>query len=378
MAGSLAQRPGIGGHTWVFLQWILGLRALGWEVVFLDWLRPDMCRDELGTPCPPGRSVNLKYFHEVTARFGLHSDSALLIEGAEEPLGLSRRTLMERLQSSAALLNVMGFLADGEVLESVGRRVFVDIDPGFGQFWSELGLHDTFHGHEDFVTVGANVGRPGCRVPTCGHHWIPTLPPVVLDRWPPIHQGRAFTTVASWRGPFGPIDYGGRRYGLRVHEFRKLLPLPRRTGSPFELALDIHPGDRADLERLSEHRWSLADPREVAGDPMSYRRYIQGSMAEFAVAKNLYVDTHSGWFSDRSACYLASGKPVLAQDTGFASNLPVGEGLLSFGTLDQAVAGVEEIERNYDSHARAAREIAEEHFDSSKVLGRLLGELRLA
>ena len=162
---------------------------------------------------------------------------------------------------------------------------------------------------------------------------------------------------------------------LRAHEFRKFASLPSVTEQEFQLALSIHPDDAKDVHLLTSHGWQLVDPLMHAGDPWTYPAYIQKSASEFMTAKNMYVDTKSGWFSDRSICYLSSGKPVLAQDTGLGSLIPAGEGLLLFETLDDAIDGVEELRSNYKRHAVAARSIAEQYFDSDKVLGRLLGKL---
>jgi hypothetical protein len=183
-----------------------------------------------------------------------------------------------------------------------------------------------------------------------------------------------FTTIASWRGPFGPVQHGGRTFGLKVHEFRKFFELPRRSDQAFEIALNIHPADEKDLRLLREHGWHIVNPQDVAAGPAEFRRYIQQSDAEFSVAQGIYVDTNSGWFSDRTVRYLAAGKPALVQETGFSDNLPVGEGLLSFRTLEEAAAGAKCIAGDYERHSRAARRIAAEHFDSDKVLGRLLRE----
>jgi hypothetical protein len=374
IAAALAQRPHVGGHTWMALQYLLGFRALGWDVVLIDRLEPEMCRDAGGEPCATEDSVNVAYLAAAMDRFGLGGDWAVLVPG-REPIGMTRRELERRLGASRLLLNVMGYLADEDLLALSALRVFLDIDPGFGQMWRALDLHDVFAGHDCFVSVGTNVGRPDCGVPDCGLAWIATLPPVALDLWPFAPGGAAFTTVASWRGPFGPIEYEGGTYGLRVHEFRRFLPLPRLTGATFEVALDIDPAEEGDLTSLAEHGWTLVDPRTVAGDPDAYCAFIQASRAELMVAKNMYVDTRSGWFSDRSACYLASGKPVLAQDTGFGRVLPSGDGLLPFATLDQAAAAVERVYAEPERHARAARAIAEEHLAAERVLGQLIGEL---
>jgi hypothetical protein len=361
VAGPLAQKPNHGGHTWVFLQYLLGFRRLDFDVLFID---------RLGSNDRSTRCVQ-----SVMNFFGLPFS---LID-RDRAVGLGRQEVLARVRRSALLLNVMGFLDDDEILAAAPKRVFLDIDPGFGQMWRELGLVDIFAGHDSFVTIGENVGSADCEVPTCGLDWVTTRQPVVLDQWPVRRSngGGCFTSVASWRGAYGPLEYGGNRYGLRVHEFRKFARLPSVTGQKFELALDIHPDESADLELLSTNRWVLADPRTVAADPWSYRSYIQRSLAEFMVAKNMYVETRSGWFSDRSICYLASGKPVLVQDTGLDGRYPVGDGIVTFSTLDEAVAGVEAIAIEYGRHAEAARATAEDLFDSDKVLTQLLNSLRI-
>jgi hypothetical protein len=286
-----------------------------------------------------------------------------------------REEVIARTRDSAALINVMGYLEEEEILAAAPVRVFLDIDPGFGQIWKALGLHDLFRGHDRFLTVGGRIGAADCEVPTVGLEWIPIRPPVDLAEWPvQTDRGSRFTSVASWRGAFEPLEYEGRTLGLRVHEFRRFFELPERSGSEFEVALDIDDAETRDLIPLGEHGWKLVDPGRVAADPWRYRTYIQESAAELMIAKNLYVETRSGWFSDRSACYLASGRPVLAQDTGL-DGLPAGEGLVTFSTLEEAVAGVEEIERDYERHSRAAREIAEEHFAAERVLPRMLKQL---
>ncbi len=206
----------------------------------------------------------------------------------------------------------------------------------------------------------------------------------MLEHWPvgSISESvsRPFTTIASWRGPFGPINHGGQTLGLKVHEFRKYLALPTLTGDNFEVALSIDPGDWKDRELLVQSGWRLVDPAAVARGPLDFRDYVMRSAAEFSVAQGVYVDTHSGWFSDRTIRYLAAGKPALVQDTGAGDNLPAHplagrEGLLLFSTFDEAVAGVRGIRRDYQRHSAAARKLAETHFDSDVVLGKLMDEL---
>jgi len=226
-----------------------------------------------------------------------------------------------------------------------------------------------------FFTIGENIGKSDCPIPTGGIPWQPTRQPVVLDDWPivrsPLEHSR-FTTIANWRGPYGPVLFGGRTFGLKVHEFRKFITLPRLAPLPFEIALNIHPNDHKDLGALRDHGWRIIDPLTVASDPQAFRHYVQESAAEFSVAQGIYVDTASGWFADRTVRYLASGKPALVQDTGFAQNLPTGQGLIAFKTLDEAAEGATRIARNYDQHCRAARSVAERYFNSDDVLTRFL------
>ena len=214
------------------------------------------------------------------------------------------------------------------------------------------------------------------------HQWHPLAAgrqPVVLEDWP-VHRCEGpfrFTTIASWRGPFGPIALAGRTLGLKHHEFRKFVSLPALAGEDFEIALSIDAGDWKDRDLLTASDWRLVDPARVAGGPMEFRDYVLNSAAEFSVAQGVYVDTRSGWFSDRTVRYLAAGKPVLVQDTGASPCVPAGEGLLVFSTLDEAVAGVRNIRDNYERHSAAARRLAETHFDSNVVLGRLMDDLNI-
>jgi hypothetical protein len=379
VAGALAQKPEQAGHTWQFLQYLLGLRRLGWDVLFLDELEADMCVDDRRRPCPLEASVNLAYFRTVMTEFGLDESCALLHEG-RSVFGVSRDVAVERTRRSALLLNVMGYLADEELLAAAPRRVFLDTDPGYGQMWRELGLADIFTGHDDHVTIAQNIGRPECGIPTAGLTWLTTPQPVYLDAWHPNGPPTSdtFTSVGAWRGPYAPIELDGVTYGLRVHEFRKFVELPLLTSRRFELAFDIDPAETQDLALLDGNGWKLVDPRRVANEPGTYRAYLRSSLAEFMVARGIYVQTRSGWFSERSICYLASGRPVLAQDTGLDGLYPLGEGLLTFRTVEEAAAGVEEIEADYPRHSRAARELAEAYFGSDHVLERLLGSLGVA
>jgi hypothetical protein len=212
-------------------------------------------------------------------------------------------------------------------------------------------------------------------VPDCGLPWITTLPPVALEHWPAVALPPPVrvTSVCTWRGPFAPVEHRGERFGLRVHEFRRLASLPTLvTDATFELALDIDVADAGDARRLRANGWRLVDPHQLAGDPWSYQRYLQGSSLELQIAKEMYVRTRGGWFSDRSACYLASGRPVLAQDTGIGDALRSGDGLVTFATLDEAADAVREVIGNLGRHAKAARELAMDLLDARTVLSSVI------
>ena len=361
VAGSVLQRGGFGGHAWVFAQYVRGLRALGWRVVFVD-----------REPDPSWRPVRDQVVLEL---LGGPEGVAVLDRSGASVYGPSRSALLATAREADLLLNVMGFLDDAELLEVSRRRVFLDIDPGFGQMWRDLGLADVFAGHDRYVTVATSIEGSG--VPTCGLEWRSILPPVNLADWPVAAPApkAPVTSVASWRGPFGPIEHGGATYGLRVHELRRFIGLPEATGARLELALDIDPADAADRAALLAAGWSLVDPRVVAGTPGAYRDYVAASRAELMIAKHLYVATRAGWFSDRSSCYLASGRPVVAQDTGFAAVLPCGEGLLAFDTPASAAAAIDDLGARYGEHCEAARSLAESRLSTDVVLPRLLADV---
>jgi hypothetical protein len=378
VAGALANKPRNGGEAWVRLSWALGIARLGFDVIFVEQIAAADCRDDAGATVAFRDSLNVAYFRAVTNAFGLCGRAVLIRDDGPETEGLTYAELLDLAANAALLINISGHLALDSLTRLPRCRVYVDIDPGFTQYWHAQGVTGArLAGHDFYYTIGENVGCSGCRIPSVGVSWRHTRQPVVLDDWPATSTGwtQRFTTVANWRGPYGRIEHGGKAYGLKVHEFRKFLDLPRRAPGVFEIALNIHPADGGDLDALRDHGWTVVDPVGASADPDAFRRYVQGSGAEFSVAQGIYVETESGWFSDRTVRYLASGRPALVQDTGFSRTLPVGTGLLPFRTLDDAVAGAERIAADYDAHARGARALAEEYFDSDVVLGRLVEEI---
>jgi hypothetical protein len=342
VSGMVAAVPAQGGATWAVLQYLLGLQELGHRVYFVE-------------------------------TFGLRDRAALLLHGTRESVGLPYDSLRAIASHADALINLAGMLTDPDLTGSIPIRVYLDLDPGFTQLWHTQGIDMRFAGHSHFATIGQNIGAPDCPVPACGLPWIATRPPVVLAHWPVATRiaDDAFTTVGHWRG-YGSIVHDGVLYGQKAHSLRQFIAAPTQTSEQFRLALAIHPGEERDLRALARNGWQIRDPATCANTPGRYRAFIQGSKAEFGIAKSGYVAARCGWFSDRSACYLASGRPVIAQEAGFSDFLPTGAGLLAFATQDDLLAGIDTICRDYAHHARAARAIAREYFDARTVLAHLL------
>jgi hypothetical protein len=374
VSGMIGADPGQGGATWAVLQYVLGLRRLGHEVYLVEPISAKALR-------PAGRglanSENAKYFTKVVTEFDLIDRSALVAEGAKETCGLSYDRLETIARQADALINISGMLTDENLLKSIPIRVYLDLDPAFNQLWNKVeGVNMRFAGHTHFVTIGLGIGEPGCPVPTCGLKWLKTLQPIVLEHWE--SAGRftydAFTTVGNWRG-YGSIEHDGMHFGQKAHSLRRFFDLPAQTHESFLLALSIHPDETRDLSALAKNGWCLIDPAKVAGSPYAYREFIQASKAEFGIAKSGYVVSRCGWFSDRSVCYLASGRPVVAQETGFSRHLPTGEGLFAFTNTEDVVQAAETVRADYKKQAARARSLAEEYFDSARVLPKLLQQI---
>ncbi len=371
VAGAIARHPiAAGGATWAFLQYLLGFRALGCEVLYVEHLDQADCVDRAWRPAPFAESENVRILRAVLSRYGL-SGCLLLLDG-DAHVGLTADELHDWVAGADLFVNLSGRCHLQAVMAAARRRVYVDLDPGFTQIWqAQYGADMNLAGHDAYVSVGLNLGAADCPMPTLGLRWHALPPPVVLGEWLP--QGDAagrWTTVADWRG-YAPIEWQGRWYGQKADEFLACLELPGRVGVPLELCLAIHP-DEPDLPRLLAHGWTLVDPATHVGDDDAYRAYVRGSRGEWSVAKHGYVAGRTGWVSDRSACYLAAGRPVVVQDTGLSRHLPVGEGLLVFDDLAGAAAALRAVERDYDRHAAAAQALAAQVFDARRVLTRLL------
>ena len=350
---------GRGGHAMHVLQVLEGLRRLGHDVLFLEYL------DE--PPAPTARS----WFESIVRDWWDPARAALLDATTGAPhAGTDANAVRAFTASADAVLSLAAhYRAEPwPLLEDVRPRILIEQDPGYTHLWAADGDPAAIFGDHDFhFTVGANVGTERSAIPTCGIDWRALWPPVVLDWWPAgaaVERDR-FTTVGAWRD-YGYLEFEGRVLGPKVEEWERFLDLPRRAGEDVELVLAIDPDD-PDRERLLASGWRLEDPRLVS-TPASYRDYVAGSLGEFSCAKGGYVGTRSGWFSDRSACYLAAGRPVVLQATGFEDVMPTGRGVFAVASVDEAAAAMAEVRADYGTHSAAARELARELFDAEHLL----------
>lgn len=361
LGAMVASVPGHGGATWAALQYALGLRGLGHDVLVLDEVR--------GPGDPAARAGSLA---GVAAGFGLDGRVALL-DGAGGASGVAYADVLAFAAGADLLVNLAGTVRDPRVLEAVPRRLLVDLDPAFTQLWHAQGVDVGIAAHDRFASVGLRLHAPECSIPDGGVRWAPTLPPVALEYWPLAADAptEGVTAIANWRS-YGTIEHDGVRYGQKAHSVRALIELPRLTAEPPRFAVLIDQGETRDLAALHAHGWVLLDAARETATPDAYARFVRASAAELGIAKEGYVVSRCGWFSDRSACYLASGRPVVAQRTGWERVLPEGEGLLGFDTAAEAAEAIAAVAAEPARHAAAARALAEERLDARRVLPALL------
>jgi hypothetical protein len=371
--GSLAAYPQGGGHWTCFLQYLLGLEDLGHDLFWLE-VAPstgDKIRDQ--------RLARI--FWERFQRYGFSDRCAVLFfKDAEDQrletawvMGKEKTEIQEIARSADLLWNFACTLRQ-PLLSLFNRRVLIDIDPGILQVsalsW-DMGIHD----HHTFLTVGSKLADADCEVPDLGVSWRPFRPVVFLPMWeaaPDPGSEAPFSSVTQWT--WEELWFGGRVFKASKRDgYLRYVDFPRRVGRPVELAVNIHPrDDTGDRELLLGRGWRLVDPHQVAHSPAAYQSYIRRSRAEFQCPKPVYRELRTGWFSDRSCFYLASGRPVLAEDTGFSDHYPAGQGLVAFRDLEEGAAAAAAIDANYVQHARAARGLVEELLDSRRELKAML------
>jgi hypothetical protein len=372
-AFNVANYPEGGGHFWVYMQYLLGLRRSGCDVYWLE-------RFVRGSD-PRRDATAISTFFERMNAFGLGGRAILLADRPSpdpgsagwETLGMTERAAEGLFRGTDLLLN-FHYAIEPELLGRFRRTALVDIDPGLLQFWISRGQL-VVPRHDHYFTTGETVGEPGAVIPDCGVPWVRIRPPVYLEQWP-YHFDPApapMTTISGWDSKDwiadGEIQYANTK---RV-SFLKFRELPGRTHQPLELALYMRTAsDAEDRNTMERHGWRIRSSGEVAGSPDDYRAYIQGSRGEFSCAKPSCMRFRNAWVSDRTLCYLASGKPVVVQHTGPSGYLPDGEGMFRFTNLDEAARALEAVNADYERHCRAAREIAETYFDARKVTARIL------
>jgi hypothetical protein len=362
-AGIIARYP-FGGVTWCSLMYLLGLRALGHEVFYIEDTG-ECVYDPVQNTRAIDPSYGTTYIHNALEPFGL-GDRWTFVNYDGSYHGRSHEAVREYCAGADLFLNLSGgswFWRDEYA--RIPHKAFIDSDPAFTQLAiakAEPWYVAFFQRFDHLFTFGANIGTSASAVPVGDFIWHKTWQPVTLDEWETdAAPGDRFTSVMTWQIE-SFTDVGGNK----DQEFIKYIDLPSRTSQPFELAIN------GPQSLLRARGWQTVDAMRVSRTPWDYRGFIQRSKAEFGVAKHTYVATRSGWFSDRTECYLASGRPALVQDTGWTAHLPSGEGLLAFSSPDEAVAGIDRINSDYDRHARRAAEIAREHFEAGRVLRPLL------
>jgi hypothetical protein len=362
-AATLGYRQG-GGHLWVHLNWALGLRALGCQIIWLEPISPDT----------PAQKVQARVgaWKSRLERYDLAGCLALCSATGEPlPRGAAEGCLdLEAAAQADLLLNLRYDLGEG-VVGRFRRSALLDIDPGELQIWMSKGaLHIVRH--DSYFSIGETVGQPGALFPDGGVNWQYTPPCVALDWWPPRRAASdaPFTTVAHWHDGWMDDDGEGYPDGKRS-AFKPFLDLPGRTTEPLELALDLEPGDK-DQVKLWSRGWRVRESWAVASTPWDYQRYIQDSRGEFSCAKQHCVRLQNAWVSDRTLCYLASGKPAVVQHTGASRFLPDAAGLFRFRTMDEAVRCLDTVAADYERQCRLARALAEEYFDAPNVVKRVL------
>ena len=384
VAGLVATYP-VGGVAWDYLQYVQGFHALGCEVWYLEdtgrWLYDPERETFVADAARGARFVgeSLAWLDPALARRW----AVRAPDGTWH--GLDEGTVARVCAGADLFLNVSGACWLREPYRAARVKAYLDSDPGYTQ--GRLAAVDAGTADEDtafsvdlirrhdvFFTLGERIGAPDCLIPPCGLHWHPTRQPIVLADWPVRSApDGAFTTVMSWKIEPAPPHLGGRAYGGKDIEFERFLELPRQVPEPLEVAL----AGAAPRERLRAAGWRLADPRAASSTMAAYRDYIAASRGEWSVAKNTYVATRSGWFSTRSAAYLACGKPVVVQDTGFAADLERGPGLRPFSTLAEAAEALAAVRADYGRACRHARAVAERSFSAERVLERLLADAGL-
>lgn len=365
----------LAGVTYQFLHYLVALRRLGYDAYYVEDSGRYVYSPKLGD-FPEDASDNIAAIAPLLEGHGF--DGKWAFRGAYEGgqcYGMSEGELMQLYRDADAFLNVTGAQELREEHLAIPRRIYVESDPFKIQVLAAQGdpsVIEMLNQHDTLFSFGENLGAPDCPVPVVGYHWLPTRQPVAIDLWsnPYGFNGEAYNTITTWSNKGRQVEYQGETYyWTKDREFMQVIDLPRRCNVPFEIATEVG----ADVQQLlRSNGWRQVGAVPVSESMASYRTYIQQSRGEFTVARDQYVRPHTGWFSDRTACYLAASRPVITQETGFKKVMPTGKGLFGFSNMDDVLAAVDTIESDYEGNCRAAREIAEEYFAAERVVGSLM------
>ncbi|GAB4243498.1 MAG: hypothetical protein OHK005_07940 [Candidatus Methylacidiphilales bacterium] len=357
------------GNTWIFLNWALAFRKLGWEVWLVEELPADRLAGLEGS-LTLAQSPHAAHWASMLKRFGLQG--TLVLEGEPWP-----EDGFETFVSGADFfLNISGHFKRLDLVAAIPRRIYLDLDPGFTQVWHQVyHVAMNFEGHTDFATIALGWNDPESRVPRDDRTWLSVAPPVDLDCWAevPMPSQGAWTTVTHWYG-YPRIEWNGLALDNKSSEFLKIAALPGRVRQTLRIASDLQP-DWDDYRSVTHYGWEVVPVKEVCRDVESYADFIRASVGEFSVAKGGYVTMNSGWFSDRTVCYLASGRPAIVQETGWSRHLPTGQGLAGFQNREEAAAALERVAADPEKAGAEARRIAERFFDGPKVVQDFLERL---
>jgi hypothetical protein len=375
-----------GGVTWDYIQYLVGLAALGHDVFYLEDTRlwPIYKPDATEPDCAP----NIAHLDRVMEDFGLAGRWMYRDEVSGKCFGRTEAQLAEICRTADVLINVSCSTTLRDEYSRIPTRVLIDTDPMFTQIQTltatsimpgSTGMKSLLDGHTHHFTFGESIGLEGCRIPDCGVTWKPTRQPVCLDLWPRTEScaggDYGFTTVMNWAAG-SPLHYDGEVWGQKDIEFHKFSGLPSRVpGIPIAVAVGRTGGGEVPRARMARNGWRVLDPAACCPDWRAYRRFIEDSAGEFSVAKQTYVQARTGWFSCRSACYLAAGRPVVTQDTGWSRHIPSGAGLLAFEDIEEAAEALKSVTADPEPHALAARAVAEEFFDSNRILSNMLKQV---
>lgn len=373
--GYIVRGP-LGGLAWHHLQYVLGLRKLGHDVVFLeDSDDYAACYNPLTNEMNTNPSYGLHFIDEAFKKLNLSSQWAYYDAHTSQWFGKTKAQMFDFFASTDVLLNVSGVNPLRDWLLPIPKRVFIDTDPAFTQIrhLTDENARKRAVKHNHFFTFGENFCAADCSIPDDGFDWKPTRQPIVLDAWKLTkgNKNNCWTTVMQWDS-YRKLEYNGQIFGMKSASFDDYANLPQMTPEKFELALG---SETAPVKILQSKGWKITNPLIPTRTPWTYQKFIQNSKAEWTIAKHGYASSGSGWFSERSACYLASGRPVLTQETGFSKFIESGRGLLSFSSKEEVLDGIEKINAGYDEHCKKAREIAANYFDYEKVISKLLASI---